>query len=636
MSPVVRARLIQTVAVVALIAAAGFGLSRLFRNPVAELTRSAAPRPGSPLAADGPRAVRPPRPSEAYVGSAVCAECHDDIHDSYRAHPMGLSLAHVDHAPPLEDYEEQTSFDTPPHSRWDLRLRYYVERSAEGVFHHEVVVDGDGEVVFDQSVPVHYAVGSGQRGRSYLTNRDGLLFMSPITWYSQKSRWDLSPGYELENVGFERSIPGGCVSCHAGRSVPAGPQPHRFEPVPFVEESIGCERCHGPGEQHVALHRRGATAGDIDSIVNPADLEPRLRDSVCFQCHLQGAQRLPRYGRSEFDFRPGDDLNDIWTVFLRGTGVSEDQTTEAVSQVEQMLASTCYRESQGRLGCISCHDPHALPAPEKRIEFYRSRCLECHDAGGTECGLPLARRTEVSADDSCIQCHMPPIPANDVPHTSQTDHRVLRTSGASDETQATAVASSRMRIFGEEAGRTPERELERARGLLLVIQTQRSKGWVVLAADAVPRLEKWLAVAPDDELALEALGTAYWLIRDLDAAYQTWERALVLNPQNDGVLRRLTVVCNENGRIPEGAEFARRLVALDPWNHMYFGRLAHMLGQLERYDEGIRAAHQALELKPANAGIHGWLGHAYQIVGDRERSHYHRSMFEKLGSKKRP
>ena len=34
---------------------------------------------------------------------------------------------------------------------------------------------------------------------------------------------------------------------------------------------------------------------------------------------------------------------------------------EAVGHVEQMESSRCFRESQGRLGCISCHDPHRLP-----------------------------------------------------------------------------------------------------------------------------------------------------------------------------------------------------------------------------------------------------------------------------------
>ena len=34
--------------------------------------------------------------------------------------------------------------------------------------------------------------------------------------------------------------------------------------------------------------------------------------------------------------------------------------------VEQMQASACFKGSEGKLGCISCHNPHEWPQPEKR------------------------------------------------------------------------------------------------------------------------------------------------------------------------------------------------------------------------------------------------------------------------------
>jgi hypothetical protein len=41
--------------------------------------------------------------------------------------------------------------------------------------------------------------GSSSQGISYLVERDSFLFHSPIRWYVQQNRWDLSPGYEKEN-----------------------------------------------------------------------------------------------------------------------------------------------------------------------------------------------------------------------------------------------------------------------------------------------------------------------------------------------------------------------------------------------------------------------------------------------------
>ena len=615
-----------------LVAGGAFGIFRLIRNPVAEL-----PGPGPAERERDPQGLReqverPPRPAEGYVGTAACAECHSGIHESFRAHPMGHSLAAVSEASTLEDYSRQTTVDMARSARRDVRIRYKVERKGDAVFHREVGLDGQGEVVYEQSVPIHYAVGSGARGRSYITDRDGLMFMSPITWYSQKGRWDLSPGYELTNWRFERPILDGCITCHAGRVAAIPGQSNRFEADPFIEESISCERCHGPAAEHVALHRRGPAPGEPDPIVNPEDLSPSQRDAVCFQCHLQGKERILRYGRTHYDFRPGDEIADVWTVFVTGSRVSHDQTTEAVSQVEQMLASTCYQSSDGRLGCISCHDPHSIPEPSRRIEFYRSRCLECHNPESTECSLPLAQRREVTAEDSCIECHMPALPANDVPHTSQTDHRIL-TSPAREATRAAAGEPSRtdqafLRIFGQESSGLAEADVERARGLLLAARAK--SGSNALAQEAIRRLRPWFDAAPDDLEVAENLASMYVIVKDNFSAYGVWKQAVDLNPDSEQALRGLMVLCHDNERLQEGVEYAQRLTALNPWNHNYFARLAHMLGQLGRLEEGIQAAERAIELNPTDVIVHGWLSDAYGLTGNAAEATQHRQMLDKL------
>ena len=116
------------------------------------------------------------------------------------------------------------------------------------------------------------------------------------------------------------------------------------------------------------------------TIVNPADLAPALRESVCQQCHLQGWFRFPRAGRDFFDFRPGLPLHRFLAVFVRKE--SKPDRLELVGQVEQMESSRCFRASGGELGCISCHDPHRLPPPATKAEYYRGRCLECHEQEG--------------------------------------------------------------------------------------------------------------------------------------------------------------------------------------------------------------------------------------------------------------
>ena len=63
-----------------------------------------------------------------------------------------------------------------------------MEREAGRTVHREQLIDKDGMAVTDRHVEVQYVVGSGGRGRSYLTEKNGFVFMSPLTWYPEKSR----------------------------------------------------------------------------------------------------------------------------------------------------------------------------------------------------------------------------------------------------------------------------------------------------------------------------------------------------------------------------------------------------------------------------------------------------------------
>ena len=142
------------------------------------------------------------------------------------------------------------------------------------------------------------------------------------------------------------------------------------------------------------------------TIVNPRHLARPLREAVCEQCHLLGTHRIERPGRGPFDYRPGFPTADFFAVFER----ADKPRNKAVGHVEQMKASRCYRGSEGRLGCTSCHDPHRAPAPEEKVAIYRGRCLDCHSKNG--CSLPVAaawpRALTTTASD--VTCRPRPVP----------------------------------------------------------------------------------------------------------------------------------------------------------------------------------------------------------------------------------
>lgn len=564
---------------------------------------------------------RPPLPDEGYVGGQVCATCHAELAKSYQHHPMSRSLAAIQDAPVLEDYGQKNSFQAG-------NCTYQVERRDGQVIHHEILADVDGEKLYDQAVEIKYALGSGTRGRSYLIDRDGIFFMSPIGWYTGKS-WDLSPGYAPDrHQHFSRRITDGCLQCHSGRVNSDRTRPDVFPAPAFRAPAINCENCHGPGKQHVDFRRLAEPHGK-DPIVNPARLAPAEREAVCYQCHLQATERILRYGRGPYDFRPGQKMNDIWTIYLSGTGVQSENSTEVVTQVEQMQSSRCYQKSSGRFGCTSCHDPHDAPDRESRADFYQAKCLTCHADRG--CVLPVAEQEKAPANGSCIHCHMPPLRAEVVPHTSQTDHRVLR----KPVPHKAKPGDRSLVVFHEEGTQLPSVELARARGLVLIRMAEGSRN-VPLAAEAEGLLRQFLAVAPDDEEVLEALGAACLVQMQPQAAEEYWRTILKKSPHHEHALFRLASLMHDSGRMQEARDLFAKFQEVNPNLPEALGRNAHVLGQLGQLDEAIPLAQRALELDPRLIPLYGWLAEVESRRGNQAASERYSILREKLLKRLQP
>ncbi len=181
-----------------------------------------------------------------------------------------------------------------------------------------------------------------------------------------------------------------CLFCHV-----TNPRefrdPDKDGPGPEAADSgIGCERCHGPGANHILA----AEADLADrAIVNVGPVSAEAVTAQCSVCHIVG-------DASEMQNRRED------PIWVRSAGAT---TT----------FSRCYTESQGGLSCLTCHDPHkdAKHSPA----FYEQKCLSCHSvsssakAGATVC--------KVNPSRDCLTCHMPKVPMP-VLHTSLTDHYI--------------------------------------------------------------------------------------------------------------------------------------------------------------------------------------------------------------------
>jgi hypothetical protein len=357
-------------------------------------------------------------PAATFVGRDACADCHQDVHESFlkTAHARALHEADPAREPP------DGEFDDPVSGR-----SYQVYREAEQLRHRETLKIGDDQELELADHAVRYVVGSGDHAHTYLVETAaGFLAESPVSWYASRESWDLSPGFERNNTGFGRAVYAECLFCHAGRSEPENGNRGR---VKIHAKSIDCERCHGPGSLHVEKQNASADDSPIDNpsadatsdidltIVNPAHLPRAQNEAICAQCHLDTVADVSVRGRSVRDFRPGDWMEDYRVHY----GLQIPNTAmRVVGHVEQLQLSSCYRSSE-TLTCTTCHDAHRVLDKQERLDFYRAKCLDCHSQ--QPCGLPEAKRLEKSAQDDCMTCHMPTSPT-DVLHVAATHHRI--------------------------------------------------------------------------------------------------------------------------------------------------------------------------------------------------------------------
>ncbi len=252
---------------------------------------------GSPSAPPDPRLsytgpFKNIHPDVVYVNDDLCAQCHVREAKTWNQHPMHRTLTPIEKTATLP-------LDARSHNPFAaLGQRFEVIRRDGGTWHKRSALDGKGNLLFEQELPVHFAIGSGSHAHSYLSVRGSIVLQTPITWYAQNPSsqfWDLSPGFAANGLSGRR-IGGDCLYCHSNgaNEDPLEETTYR-EPIFPNGHGIGCQRCHGPGSEHVKNPGIVKTpSGDLDpTIVNPARLSGDLREGVCWQCHLEGAVRSP-------------------------------------------------------------------------------------------------------------------------------------------------------------------------------------------------------------------------------------------------------------------------------------------------------------------------------------------------------
>lgn len=394
------------------------------REPAAE--QSTAPGFLAEVLGDA-RTLPPGAAIEDYVGAAACADCHADIYAAWKGSPHGRAMAYPDDGNVLGRFDgkpvDHNGGEVVPLRHgdgWAMELR-----TAAGT----------------ERLDVDLILASGRQQQVYFTRDDrGTWVLLPIFWASAAKTWvstalyqgaSLEPGHRgyWRNSALERMD---CWACHLSqRHRVIDEKGPRFE---FVDTSINCESCHGPGREHVARRK----AGDTTSAAFPdlKALDKVAEGRVCGTCH--GAQQF-------IQLPPADDgWPEPFIQTLANPGLRVDGTQRITTyQYSGHRLSRCYLD--GAMVCSSCHDPHHQDArnligESAEGEHADKQCTVCHrDQLDPAVARAHSRHT---AKVGCVDCHMAFSWIGDDPsrHQKTSDHSIMIPRPA--ETQAVGTPNA--------------------------------------------------------------------------------------------------------------------------------------------------------------------------------------------------
>ena len=323
-----------------------------------------------------------------YVGDEVCGTCHQEKLQSF------LRTAH--HLTSREARAESIAGSFRPGANLlktsNPGLSFRMEEKAGRFF--QSAIWGLPPSTTATTEPIDLVIGSGRKGQTYLYWKSDRLLQLPVSYWVELGHWVNSPGYADGYADFNRPVPPRCLECHGSfaESIPGTPTTNAYKKQTVVL-GISCERCHGPGGEHVARHQTSTgVPASSEAIVNPAKLSRDRGIDVCAQCHA--GMRYPI--APAFSYIPGEPLDKYLDPDRSDPNAKVDVHG---GQVALLRKSRCY-QSSGTMRCSTCHDVHQ---PQRDAAAFSSHCVSCHK--DSDC--PMHEKLGAKISGGCVDCHMP-------------------------------------------------------------------------------------------------------------------------------------------------------------------------------------------------------------------------------------
>jgi predicted CXXCH cytochrome family protein len=530
-----------------------------------------------------------PAPSPA-ANPPDCALCHADLFRKYAQVGMARSFRSL-----ANSKQEEPPAGRYYHAR--SGRQYEVGRSGNRIVQSRYELNAEQGRLNAFELDATHVIGSGNHARTYFHRTDaGEFIQLPLTWYEQEKRWAVSPGFDTAAPpDFTRRADESCLFCHNAFPGKGG----------ALGEGIDCARCHGDGATHARLAARGAPLRDIrTAIVNPVRLRLARQLDICMQCHLETTsvelpQMIRRFDREVFSYRPGEPLGSYIVHFDVESGADR---FEIVNQAYRLRQSACFRSSQERLVCTTCHDPHTAVRGDAVAPWFRSKCVGCHPV------VKSAGHPDLATAD-CAACHMPKRRTEDAIHVVMTDHRIARkpprAGVAAPQAETQRSFPGRLFVYYPELS---ERDRDQYLGVALVTGNRDRRAGIAMLERSMNASSngKVLAVLAEGRLAE---GDAAGAIRDFERARERGVHTARLH-------YNLAQAYEAAGRFAEAAreyDEALRLQPAFPEGHYAFANF--LIGRGER-QPAVDHYRSAIQQRPVYAEAFNNLGNALASQGN--------------------
>ena len=364
------------------------GLLLLTLLGVSVTASSTSATTGSSVSSAPAPSLSPTTTRSGYVGEDACRSCHHDKTISYH------QTAHftTSQTPTKETILGKFKPGANTLKTADTNLIFEMQATDAGYIQKAMRTVSPTRIGH-RSERFDIVIGSGRKGQTYGFWKSNLLCQLPVSYWTEIDEWVNSPGYRDGVAVFERPITPRCLECHATTFTSLAPPTNRYDKASIVL-GMACEKCHGPGNEHVAKFRSASPPKPPadTGIINPAKLSRERQIDTCALCHGGGGEPIT----PSLSFVPGDVLAKHLVFPERTTDARVDVHG---SQVVLMEKSRCFQSTK-TMTCVTCHDVHT---PQRDIAAFAAKCLACHKT--ESCGQFAKLGHEI--DRQCVTCHMP-------------------------------------------------------------------------------------------------------------------------------------------------------------------------------------------------------------------------------------